>query len=1000
MTTTIEKLEREIVELQALIEELDLATDTCQECQKIVESLHDCKICDRRNLCQPHLVEHYILRHSDSPRVEPLEGQIALKLMTETRMTLYATERLHVTNGGVFSNWLKSAWFFEARCKGLRRPVIMNWALKPGANPEEYVQERDKVLNTLNLRVHREFNGTNLVVLAYEENGDPELFDQLGDRPTKSPRRVFDPGDIDGDDVTSLSGIVINPESGAGKVSKRLRVYTLSAGGFHSPEPSHFGELKVHPELTLRYESYNSDAAGDGSGMVKESVAKRILELSGAPLRGDMIRIQLSAITAECGLKGMFDIIPDRLWLRADVDLVVDKESFNYDVRSRAFTVGKTNPITHKGNSRYFWGEPLMLFEAIASWISVHEMAEMAPVIADRLDRETTKRLLDEDLQELLIDSQAYGDWLVKENKDNVGQILAKRQNAAVLQKAYALSGFSPFASSNLMDLVTGQVADHVGSKVSKSRPMPGIVVSGERVWFLHYEYQLEKPPKKGFLKLLWHKSKTDQLIGVSMCKSDLEESLDMLDTIDKDDPVELIFMVDEAGDPFVLVLRLPLTVGGGVCMRIPKQEAKKLQKLGYHFYRKVGGYRYPDLHRIANGEPVMPYRLEAQPFEKTPLWSADPVELLETLLRLREQKGAIGQAANLTANLDYAGIFDPGKYKLNMSDGIIDPATNGTADSAPIIRALKVAVVEAIRAGRPMDPCVWGRIAPSIEDVYNELYPSPIEGQRVEIASVVKLKCNPSHDVAKAGMQNAKELLEFRLNRRLLLSNGPVKWLTQEFDAEIIELASKAAAKRNALWSEQRRKRRAITGEKSVPWSERLAALDRLTRQIREEETKVMQQGYEAASCLPGYQNGEFTAAWLQLQLGRQSRFARASIKGPNPVTSTAIAALPSEEYGAYYAGGYTPPTVIVRKTAAPSEDLEPGQVYRIERINGVFRLTDTSGAPVARLEREAGLFEGLDLTYCGPMPKVNTDGWQQAAGLIVFQATPSAAWKTPVHD
>ena len=953
-------------------EEKSLGTDSCRNCRKsnTVVSHYDCPICGPLSYCDEHVTRHVAMHHSTDPIYERVRNLKVRDYMLKGIISAFYTPDQVITLGGEFPNQARSNFYEEAAYRGWERACIIS--CRPPESPDKEQQHRmertfiKQVQDFLELLGLRAYNWTatkNLSLFAAMRTEGQYL-----------------PEDITSLPQDSSSGLVFNPSSKPGKIMKRLRVGTQAEGAWFVPEPSLFPELKLPGEIVHRAHAQDTGTTGDGSGSYRRSAAKELVEASGANWTDDIIAVQTSFLAADYAGKGMFSIVEDHLFPGpTGTDFVIDKESINQDVVSTRSTKGKVTPIRHKPNSRQVYVEPLILGEVVSRFIDPAELATQANILANKADQETWQKALEEDQTELLSEETAPG-W-TSSKRPHLDTAISRRGAEDKTLTAYLASGNSPFASPQVMDRIAGGTAKHWESRAKRSAPMPGIMASGEAVWLMHPGYAQTPSPGPGYVGLVWRREQPDQLTGVTLSRSDLFKHRDALDTVDCDDKLTLIFMTGEQGQCLALVLRLPLSIDGGVCLKVKRADARKLQQLGYHFYRKAGGHRWPGLYTLQKGQPIFPYRLEAQPFERPPTWTTSEENALSSMLELTKYRAVIGQVTNLSANLDYTGLYDPDLFKFCLSESIIDPSLNASADPTPVIQPLEDSLLEAMYRGVAMDPCVFERIEKRIGRIHRSR-----TGSNEELE--VKLECQRHHDVNRAGMKKAIGLLTERLRMRKLSANGPPEWLTRTFDPELEAIVVQAFSQRSAAWSKCATERYRIRKDEEITQSEREAKTAQLIVQAKRTEAEAISLAYlNALHNVKGYAQGEFIALWVQLALSSAKRFK----SGIQPISTHCLNALPTEEHVAYHSGGATAPTAALRTTG--KANLEPGQKCRIEKADMVgpkerWRLVTPQGKLLTTMEREAALFIGCELTVLGYTPKIGPkENWEQIPNLLVLR-------------
>ena len=1005
----------------------------CWDCSHSGNLKQDCPVCGPLQYCDDHFTNHVALSHSDdSPLYSQVRNLKVRQYMQKGIISAFYTPDQVIDLGGEFDNLYRSNWYEEAQHLGLVKPHIIT--VRPPQTGDTEAS-RQRAQRTLNRQVNRFMEALNLRAYNWTASKNITLFAaaRTGLHYLPQDEHMAE---------QSASGLLVNRNSKAGKVMKRFRAGTQAEGAWFVPEPSTFPDLKLPGGITHRVMAIDTNTAGDGSGAYRKSSAKEMINASGAAWTDDIIAVQMNFLGADYAGKGMFIVTEDHEFPGdPGYDLVVDTESFNEDVLSTRFTKGKVTPIRHKPNERQVYAEPLILGEVVSRFIDPTELASQALKIARKANRETWQTALDGDNQGIFRQTKSP-EW-----NDSKRPLL----NAAISRKAedktliaYTASGSSPFASPQVMDRMSGGTAKHWDSRANRSSPMPGIMLSGESVLFMHTLYAQTPSPGPGYTGLVWHREQPDQLIGVTLNKSDLFKHRDALDTVDADDKLILVFLQDQNGQFLALILRLPLSVDGGVLLKVKKPDARKLLALGYHFYRKTGGHKWPDLYTLAKGEPLYPYRLEAKPFDVFPAWTTRESQALASLLEITRYRNVIGQVTNLSANLDYAGIYDPHEFKFNLSDSIIDPSLNASADPSPVIRPLEQALLKAIRAGRPMDPCVFERVRRRIESLHQEelkkenkpgarQVPDPSElraallrGEMAELDEALEqhviealidgrpvdpeklrpvleaimddqtqqeltvvLKCQDHHQTKRAGMKTAVNHLTGELRARKQLANGPAEWLTSRFGPQLTAIVVEAFGKRAQAWSECSTKRAQIRKDDELNQNEKEARTAQLIEDAKRAEADAIISAYAKAFYnVDRYRRGYFMALWVQLSLGQAKRFKGAL----QPMSTHCLNVLPPEEHWAYSSAGDTFPTIVIRTLKRVK--LEPGTQCRIQSSQGSgakWRLTTPDGNLIAYLEKEAAEFADQQVEVLGYLPRIESedpDLYQQAPNLLALRA------------
>ena len=130
-----------------------------------------------------------------------------------------------------------------------------------------------------------------------------------------------------------------------------------------------------------------------------------------------------------------------------------------------------------------------------------------------------------------------------------------------------------------------------------------------------------------------------------------------------------------------------------------------------------------------------------------------------------------------------------------------------------------------------------------------------------------------------------------------------------------------------------------------------------------------ITSTAFQAASNIPGYNAGDFTALWIQAKSSSDRRYHRVGPNGPEPITVSALDVLPVSEHLEYYSSGESMPTIIARAQTLNVE-LQKNGNYRINAQPDdklTAKLTDDTGSTVAVLRREATVFTNTRVRYLG---------------------------------
>ena len=908
--------------------------------------------------------------------------------MLSGHLTSYYTPDRIVTPGRVMqNNHMKSAWFKHAAHLELKNPSILNFSFSTPIDEQE-MKENENEVTTLLQRLGQQ-------AYLWSTSEKLTLF-------TAAPSGTqFLPGDISSVKTQeSASGLVFEPGADPGKIGKRLRAYTGAPGVFFDPKPSMFPNLNLGGDLAFRIKIRDSGTVGDGGGSCPEFIAKEIINLSGAPAWGDIIAFQIVALGADFSFKALINIVPNELWTDQSTDLLVDAKSVNHQVHSTLATVGKLMPTRHKENKRHFYVEPMNLGETVNRFIEAEQLTQQAMVIAERVGRETWDHAMDrsKDLQKEALEmlGESEEEWTNNSHIRNAARKEPEEKNGLIL--AYNECLGSPFGLPSITNLVTEGPAKNWEQQLRNSRKksrdwedkekkstLTGITVSGEKLLLMDPGYAGVTYPRKGYIRLVWHPRKYGQLIGVALSKADTRRLRDAFDGMDVDgDKLQLIPMQDDRGKPLGLLMRSPMSIDGGACLRLTLQDAARLREVGYHFYRKTGEHRHPGLYQIENGVQLYPDKLQAQPHESPPQWTTDPKLMVRRTLEMNQYRGIMGKVCLAAANLDYAGLYDPAKHKFNMSDAVIDPSLNGSADPTPVLLPLQETILEAVRKGIPLDRCLFPRIQGGIRQMWQERYPE----ERFE----TELTCQPHHHQWKEGQEAAISFLRELVSRRGQLAHGPEEWLTTTFRTKLYNLVVRALEERMSIWTDKAEDDRETRKMENVDWQQKDAMIAVLMEDAKDAESAVIKEAYQrAVRTVDDLEPGQFMATWVQATISRAKRSRRFE-----PIKVGALLKLPPEEIRGFFRRGESRATAIIRaeEKVKPAE----GTACHVEEIPRglsapLYKLVSSEdGKIIADLRSEAQFYLDLDLEFAGYIPRLRVtlrkdNAWKQAETQMILR-------------
>ena len=906
--------------------------------------------------------------------------RVALAAMAdrESHLTsLYTPDRAVTPGGTIKNNHMRSAWFHHAAHVGLENPVVLGYDFGRPADEtatEEVISEAEEevedFLNRLGLHPYLWSTSEKLVVFA------------------ANPSEVqFLPSNTGTEHQLSASGLTFGLGADPGKIGKRLRAYAGAPGTFFDPRASTFPDLCIGRGIPFQVKVRDSGTVGDGGGACPRRVAEEIIKLSGAPTWGDIIAFQVVILGQDYSFKGLIIVVPDELWSHTGYDLVMDAKSVNHQVHSTKVTVGKLIPTRHHPNRRHFYVEPMNLGELVNRFVSADQLVEQVQVIAEKSDQDSWSKALQRssDLRNEILGRLTTQDGGA-EHHDPVQQAIRRQsQEKSGLLTAYEASLASPFGMPSLTSLVAGGLAKSWDRDLRNSRKgfgdekptLTGITVWGEKLLLMDPGYAGVTYPRRGYIRLIWHPRKENQLIAVGLSKADTLELRDFFDGMDVDgDKLQMIPITDERGSPMALLMRSPMSIDGGACLRLTLKDAELLREVGYHFYRKSGEHRYPGLHQVVDGEQVYPDVLHARPHENPPQWTTDPQLMVRRALEINQYRGIMGKVCLAAANLDFAGLYNPKKHKFNMSEEVIDPSLNASADPTPVLLPLQETILEAVSKGTPLDGCLFPRIRGGIRRMFQKKWPG--EG----FAPV--LACPPHHHQWKKGQEGAIHFLQDQARNRELLAHGPAEWLTRRLRTKLYNIVVRAFEERTAVWAEKAQMERETRADETLRHRQQQAEIAHLIQQAKAEEERVIREAFQKAQrTVEDLETGQFIAAWMQAAISRAKRFRHLT-----PVRTGALLKLPPEELQGFFQEGESIPTAIIRTSETDDIPIQAGETCFVEEAEGrqnSYELVSSDGEIITDLMREARYYLGLELEFIGWLPKLRVNlrkgstPWQQ---------------------
>ena len=942
----------------------------------------NCPLCRCQPYCDRHIKAHIATFHKQTPLHQHMMLELTNKLMLTSFMTGYHTEQAshtltrHNNKSGTREGAQagRSPWYGYMKHFGLTG-VITTWQVPEDQNDQKRLQKAIEDFKAASdLRTYFWTTASKGIVLF------------MADKTALN----FLPQDITLPQVEqeSDSGFQFSPRATPGKIGKRAKTFSHAEGAFFVPNPSTLGTGLRLPDgrrpLQIKIKDTSwigthqmGRGAGDGNGRIRETAAYRLMKNAGITKRRDQVfGLQINLMGADFFGKGILLVRPDQEF-PLGVDIEIDSDSISTQLLNSRFTFGRIIPKRNKQNCRHIYIEPLMQAVLIDKFLDPAEMAKHQTLIAKKLDKEQYGAAL---LRELLPPKkneapETEPSERYPERPEDIHLRAATSTEFASGMTDISSSTGGLWSSPLAMKRLVGGLSSEWSARLAKASPTAGRIVSGEKVWLMHYAYAGEFSPYPGYARFVWKGQ--DQLQGICFNKRDAERFEQSLDSSDCDDQLSLVFMHGTDGKPKVLILKLPMSIEGGTVLNINQEDAQKL-KQWYHFYQQKGDKLYPGMHDTDEaGNPLYPDVLHPGEIpERDKLhWRTQEDKAVEFLIQMHRFHGVTGMVANLVAALDYSGLWTPEVCKFNLSEAVIDRVANADADPRKIAEDLTKILYGYVRAGKPIDTCMLGRVSGMLNRHHTDKHGE--DAPKLIIAETCR------HEQRIEAYTKDTLWLEKRERRRELAANGSPEWLGETFSEDIVTAVLEAKKTRdaafNARYHADREARQtvkeefidefgeiAIVSRPAYKKAERniLLALNMERARLRERE--AVEDAYVKVQGHPDYQPGQFHALWNLISLRGLSRGkSRYEDSHMKAVSVYALATLPDEEHLAFYGRGVAEPMIPLRPYQK-QEELEANRTLTLKADgNNKWGLFDPeTGDPVLKLKVDARNYTDTSLS------------------------------------
>ncbi len=744
-----------------------------------------------------------------------------------------------------------------------------------------------------------------------------------------------------GEDRDNPSGVISQiPLSNWAKIVKSWRSFfahrmfgtlvSIVGKGSHIP---------LNAEKSLVVHVNNSGLAGSGGAMMKRSAYIWLLK---ATSRTKLTRKDKQAVSAYIGFatrdmagKCQANIVDDDKFPKTDeegntihplVNFICDSDNFNDRIRRLKDTAIHVRPNHRMGkNSTLQPIEALHHLYALITHLGVPQLCNVAGTEASALA----------DLMEHTLGSEdhtgKFGPASPESQIDQEAERLRllytwlARRNPA--EMAYWYCG--PYANPDTAGQIVGADYNSWYHKL-KGKTLPVIVISAWKSWLTDFFYAGVEEPAQGYAEVLFdHDHKP---WGLVVNRKDFKDSVKMLqDGYDGDDSAVTLLLKFANGGYGILVLRLPLTPGGGSVHRISDDTARQLMDCGYVPYELIGEDPLAKLFDSVDGELIHPEVLTSTPLEPVSI-SLDGSDAVKAIAYVTQFRALYGKIINRVFTLQYSGLYKPEKHWF-INSNALDATLNLTGDPTPIAETLLEDLLDDLIRGEILDPCIADRCKRDLQGLWRA------RGHK-EYMPWSDAECtNPDHLQIKKTMRQIMDMMKGEITRNQFPANGYPADLLAAVDPAVAEEARNCVSARGDTRFVESKMRYQIQNDDSLGREEREQKLEDNRNWSKTRIEKLVAGFYaeavQAAEANGGYELGSFMRAFIQFSIQAPGRWNPGEdnwgeFRIPE-IRDTGM--LPQEEQEAFYKDHWTPapPTAILEATKAGANCFEEGDIFTL---------------------------------------------------------------------
>lgn len=977
----------------------------------------------RQPLCERHYCRHLSLEHPRSELYQEQRLAYAQSLIAAGWVSKAETPEFLITAQGIFPRIMHNNWF--ALCETfmtgpyapLANPIILTWksveVAADTAASDANVQSLQDMFAEFNYRwntVHQGGTASENYTSCLATALDPAfrlLPQDSGTEPTQQ---------------AAPYGFTVNFSAVPGKIAKSLRnIFSSKVGGSFHPEPSHWPEIKVDRNFSLRCHSVDTGKDGSGSGCIKLSAAYRLMKRGAARyfIHRGLLMLYFVHFAADHSGKGQYVVLPDEDFpttdpegnpLPAGTNLVIDADNFNDRVRCPHSTITAFFPIypAQFQEVPHFMLEPVHMMENLRKLVDGSRIAANARRIAFEIAKDLPWEIAHGDNMRKFNPFYQMDPWHYERSERAEQKALELFQENPAATAIQAAKG-SPWCSPQVMAHLTNRWDVWQGEQQRK-RPLPTAPISGHRLWAMYPYYAGVPEPEPGCCGLVFNRDDPNQPVGLTGNRRDFRRrSKNALDGFDFDDSVYIVLLDRGYQNYGLYVMREPMSPEGGITPQITDRDALRLLNNGVYAYRQTGEQDWPDLYASVDGELIRQPVVVSDPAPELDRWSNREEDFIPQVSWMTRFRRFYGGVVNTQYALYFSGLFKP-EQDFGMLSDALDDALGGNRNPDSRQQYYAQRILADIKAGHPVEQCIYSRIESKVNTLHEE-QESRMPNPKDRFGKLnPETFCPHHHDLLRETTREAIATLREASQDMRMLANGPIPELLREHRQSTLQYAAEAYAARNELWKDYAQQARELKENRELTPEQRDEARRELEAQVKTGVDQALNQAYDDWRQCDDYQDGnvadgDLFGCYVQLVLTKDRRWSapKAPKNGGSaavparpvispPETRDADRAFPREEREAYYARKGSLPTALFE--VCNGREFAPGQIAWVDLNDRKKpKLIDPAGKLLAVLpEYSCSAYIGCQVEIKGYMPMYDREDLWQRPNILVAQVL--TAW------